>query len=224
LRNSNIVLHEFLTKIYKNGTLPDMLFLGVTVMNALENLKAKLKPGQVYRRADLEKLSRSVDRDVARLVDEGALLKVGSGLYQSPRLSRFGVLPASTDKLLTSFLKDDDYLVTSPNDYNSLGLGTTQLYNYQIVYNHKRHGRFELGGQLFEFHRKPRFPKKASPEFLLVDLLNNLGQLAEDRDAVLARARDKALEMDVKRLRSAVKNFAKVATRKLLEEALANAN
>jgi len=201
-----------------------MLFLGVTVMNALENLKAKLKPGQVYRRADLEKLSRSVDRDVARLVDEGALLKVGSGLYQSPRLSRFGVLPASTDKLLTSFLKDDDYLVTSPNDYNSLGLGTTQLYNYQIVYNHKRHGRFELGGQLFEFHRKPRFPKKASPEFLLVDLLNNLGQLAEDRDAVLARARDKALEMDVKRLRSAVKNFAKVATRKLLEEALANAN
>jgi len=193
-------------------------------MNALENLKAKLKPGQVYRRADLEKLSRSVDRDVARLVDEGALLKVGSGLYQSPRLSRFGVLPASTDKLLTSFLKDDDYLVTSPNDYNSLGLGTTQLYNYQIVYNHKRHGRFELGGQLFEFHRKPRFPKKASPEFLLVDLLNNLGQLAEDRDAVLARARDKALEMDVKRLRSAVKNFAKVATRKLLEEALANAN
>jgi hypothetical protein len=217
-------LHEFLTKIYKNGTLPDMLFLGVTVMNALENLKAKLKPGQVYRRADLEKLSRSVDRDVARLVDEGALLKVGSGLYQSPRLSRFGVLPASTDKLLTSFLKDDDYLVTSHNDYNSLGLGTTQLYNYQIVYNHKRHGRFELGGQLFEFHRKPRFPKKVSPEFLLVDLLNNLGQLAEDRDAVLARARVKALEMDVKRLRSTVKNFAKVATRKLLEEALANAN
>jgi len=193
-------------------------------MSALENFKSKLKPGQVYRRADLEKLSRSVDRDVAGLVHEGALVKIGSGLYQCPERSRFGVLPASTDKLLTSFLKDDDYLVTSPNDYNSLGLGTTQLYNYQIVYNHKRHGRFELGGQLFEFHRKPRFPKKASPEFLLVDLLNNLGQLAEDRDAVLARARDKAREMDAKRLRAAVKSFAKVATRKLLEEALANAN
>lgn len=193
-------------------------------MNALENVKTKLKPGQVYRRSDLEKMSRSVDRDVAGLVSEGTLVKVGSGLYQCPQHSRFGVLPASTDKLLTSFLKDDDYLVTSPNDYNALGLGTTQLYNYQIVYNHKRHGRFELGGQLFEFHRKPRFPKKATTEFLLVDLVNNLNQLAEDRDAVLARVRAKVSEMDTKRLKTAVHSFAKVATRKLFEEALANAN
>ena len=193
-------------------------------MNALENVKTKLKPGLVYRRSDLEKMSRSVDRDVAGLVSEGTLVKVGSGLYQCPQHSRFGVLPASTDKLLTSFLKDDDYLVTSPNDYNALGLGTTQLYNYQIVYNHKRHGRFELGGQLFEFHRKPRFPKKATTEFLLVDLVNNLNQLAEDRNAVLARVRAKVPEMDAKRLKTAVHSFAKVATRKLFEEALANAN
>ena len=193
-------------------------------MNALENVKKKLKPGQVYRRADLEKLSRSVDRDVAGLVSEGTLVKVGSGLYQCPQRSRFGVLPASTDKLLTSFLKDDDYLVTSPNDYNALGLGTTQLYNYQIVYNHKRHGRFELGGQLFEFHRKPRFPKKVTVEFLLVDLVNNLNQLAEDRDAVLARVRAKVPEMDAKRLSAAANNFAKVATRKFVEEAIASAH
>ncbi len=192
-------------------------------MRALEKVKSQLKPGQVYRRADLEKLSRSVDRDIASLVHEGALVKVGSGLYQCPQQSRFGLLPASTDNLISSFLKDDEYLLTSPNDYNALGLGTTQLYNYQIVYNHKRHGRFELGGQLFEFQRKPRFPKKATPEFLLVDLLNNLGHLAEDRDAVLARARARAQEMDANRLRAAVKSFAKVSTRKLLEEALADA-
>ena len=193
-------------------------------MTALENVKTKLKPGQMYRRSDLEKLSRSVDRDVAGLVSEGALVKVRQGLYQCPQRSRFGILPANTDKLLTSFLKDDDYLVTSPNDYNALGLGTTQLYNYQVVYNHKRHGRFELGGQLFEFQRKPRFPKKATVEFLLVDLVNNLDQLAEDRDAVLARVRAKVPEMDAKRLRAAAKSFAKIATRKLLEEALADAS
>jgi len=192
-------------------------------MKTLENVKAHLKPGQVYRRNDLGKWSRSVDRDVADLVNEGVLVKVRQGIYQCPQRSRFGVLPASTDKLLTSFLKDDDYLVTSPNDYNTLGLGTTQLYNYQVVYNHKRHGRFELGGQVFEFHRKPRFPKKATSEFLLVDLVNNLDHLAEDRDAVLARVRAKAGEMDVKRLRAAVKRFAKVATRKFFEEALADA-
>lgn len=193
-------------------------------MNALEKVKINLKPGQVYRRADLEKWSRSVDRDVAGLVNAGVLVKVSQGLYQCPQRSRFGILPADTSKLLTSFLKDDDYLVTSPNDYNSLGLGTTQLYNYQVVYNHKRHGRFELGGQVFEFHRKPRFPKKATAEFLLVDLVNNLDQLAEDREALFARVRAKVAEMDEKRLRAAVKRFAKVATRKFFEEVLAHAS
>ena len=192
-------------------------------MNALENFKTHLKPGQVYRRSDLEKWSRSVDRDVAGLVNEGVLVKVRQGLYQCPQRSRFGVLPASTDKLLTSFLKDDDYLLTSPNDYNALGLGTTQLYNYQVVYNHKRHGRFELGGQIFEFQRKPRFPKKVTPEFLLVDLVNNLDQLAEDRVAILARVRAKVAQMDAGRLCVAVKRFAKVSTRKFFE-AVANAS
>jgi hypothetical protein len=193
-------------------------------MNALESVKSHLKPGQVYRRSDLEKWSRSVDRDVAGLVNEGVLVKVSQGLYQFPRRSRFGLLPASTNNLLTSFLKDDDYLVTSPNDYNALGLGTTQLYNFQVVYNHKRHGRFELAGQVFEFHRKPHFPKKATSEFLLVDLVNNLNQLAEDREAVLIRVRTKAVEMDARRLRASVKKFGKVATRKFFEEVLADAN
>jgi hypothetical protein len=193
-------------------------------MKTLENVKIHLTPGQVYRRSDLEKWSRSVDRDVASLVDKGVLVKVSQGLYQYPQRSRFGVLPANTDKLLTSFLKDDDYLVTSPNDYNALGLGTTQLYNFQVVYNHKRHGRFELDGQVFEFHRKPRFPKKATSEFLLVDLVNNLNQLAEDREAVLNRVRIKSAEMDVRRLRATVKKFAKVATRKFFEGVLADAS
>ena len=58
---------------------------------------------------------------------------------------------------------------------------------------------------------------------MLVDLVNNLDQLAEDRDAVLARVRVKVPEMDARRLRAAVKSFAKVATCKLLEEALTNA-
>ena len=193
-------------------------------MKAFENVKIHLTPGQVYRRSDLEKWSRSVDRDVAGLVDKGVLVKVSQGLYQCPQRSRFGILPANTDNLLTSFLKDDDYLVTSPNDYNALGLGTTQLYNFQVVFNHKRHGRFELGGQVFEFHRKPRFPKKATSEFLLVDLVNNLDQLAEDRDAVLARVRGKVSEMDARRLRASVKKFAKVATRKFFEKVLNDAN
>ena len=192
-------------------------------MNKLESVKLRLRPGQVYRRSDFEKWSRSVDRDLQGLVRDGALVKVRQGLYQCPERSRFGLLPASPDKLVRTFLKDDDFLLTSPNDYNALGFGTTQLYNYQVVYNHKRHGRFELGGQIFDFHRKPRYPKKATTEFLLVDLVNNLEQLAEDRPAILVKLQAKLPEMDSKRLRSAIKLFAKVSTRKFFEKALGNA-
>ncbi|RYG31935.1 hypothetical protein EON81_21775, partial [bacterium] len=41
--------------------------------------------------------------------------------------------------------QDNRFLVTSPNAYNTLGVGTTQLYNKKTVYNHKRHGNFTLG-------------------------------------------------------------------------------
>lgn len=193
-------------------------------MHKLESVKSRLRPGQVYRRSDIAKWSRSVDRDLQGLVKDGALVKLRQGVYQCPERSRFGPLPPSPDKLVRTFLKDDDFLLTSPNDYNALGLGTTQLYNYRIVYNHKRHGRFELGGQIFEFRRKPRYPQKATVEFLLVDLVNNLGQLAEDRQAVLENLQAKlGAEVDMRRLRSAIKRFAKVSTRKFFEKALGDA-
>lgn len=70
-----------------------------------------------------------------------------------------------------------------------MGVGTTQLYNHRVVYNHKRHGRFTLGGMPFEFRRKPRCPRQLTEEFLLADLLNNLSELAENPAAVRERAR-----------------------------------
>jgi len=184
------------------------------------NLKSHLRPGCLYRRADLEKLSRSVDRELAELVSAQVLVKVRHGLYECPKSSRFGLLPPDPNKLVKTFLKDDDFLLTSPNDFNSLGFGTTQLSNFLVVYNHKRHGRFELGGQVFEFCMKPSYPKKATREFLLVEFINNLNHLAEDRDSVRSNVRAKLPEMCTKRLRSAVKKFSKVATRKFFEEIL----
>jgi hypothetical protein len=200
-----------------------MIFTGVNDMRKVENLKSHLRPGRLYRRSELEKWSRSVDRELAELVSAEVLVKVRHGLYECPKYSRFGLLPAAPDKLVKTFLKDDDYLLTSPNDYNALGFGTTQLYNYQVVYNHKRHGRFELGGQIFEFQMKSRYPKKATPEFLLVELVNNLERLAEDRNAILAKVRAKLPEISSKRLLTAVKRFSKVPTRKFFEEVLGNA-
>lgn len=184
-------------------------------MNNLNKLKAYLKRGNVYRRAELEQLSNAVDRDLGKLVAEGTLQKMSHGLYYYPKKSVFGVVPPAESDLVRAFLKDDVFLITSPNDYNALGVGTTQLYNKRIVYNHKRHGEFELGGRKFFFHLKPKFPKKLSEEFLLVDLVNNLDSLAEDKEAVLARVLEKAEKVDKAKLNRAVLDYAGVRAKKL---------
>ena len=117
------------------------------------------------------------------------------GLYACPKQTEFGKAPAADDKLVEAFLKDDRFLLASPNAYNGLGVGTTQLYDKTVVYNHKRHGNFALGGRMFEFRAKPSFPKTLSKEFLLVDLVNNLDRLAESKAEVLARVRERAASM-----------------------------
>lgn len=193
-------------------------------MKRLEQLKRHLRPGTVYRRSDLAQWSKSVDRHAKELVDEGALKKLQNGLYYCPKESLFGTVPASETELVRKFLKDDDFLLTSPNAYNRLGVGTTQLYNKTVVYNHKRHGTFELGGRQFEFRRKYKFPKKLTDEFLLVDLVNNLKTLAEDQGAVRARALKKAGQLESRKLKHAVKEYANTASKKYFEAVLANAS
>jgi len=189
-------------------------------MNRLKQFENKLEPGTVYRRAELAEWSNSVDRHLSALVEKGVLKKLRAGTYYYPKKSSFGEAPADTYELVKSFLKDDSFLLTSPNAYNKLGVGTTQLYNKFLVYNNKRHGMFELGNQKFEFRNKPGFPSEVSEEFLLVDLLNNLSQLAEDTELVKEKAREKARELDGNLLVSVARKFGKVATKKFVESAL----
>lgn len=189
---------------------------------ALE-LKKHLEPGGVYRREDLAQWSTSVDRHLRQLVSEGTLTKLATGLYAYPKLTVFGKAPAPDDKLVRAFLKDERFLVASPNAYNGLGVGTTQLYDQTVVYNHKRHGRFALGGRTFDFRVKPAFPKALSPEFLLVDLVNNLDQLAESKEEVLARVKARTASCDLPRLQRAVRDYGNVSTRKFFARALKQA-
>ena len=107
-----------------------------------------------------------------------------------PRKFEFGEAPADERELVKALLKTDRFVVTSPNAYNQLGLGTTQLYNKRVVYNQKRHGTFPLGNRMVTFERRFNVPRQLFPEFLLVDLVNELDQLAEDQDAVLSRVRE----------------------------------
>jgi hypothetical protein len=189
-------------------------------MSALNPLRKRLRPGQVYRRKDLARWSKAVDRHLAQLVEEGRLEKVSGGLYMVPRETRFGKAPAADEELVGAFLGDDRYLLVSPNAYNGLGVGTTQLYNAPVVYNRKRHGRLDLDGRPYEFRRRMSFPKTVSEEFLLVDLLHNLDRLAEDTDAVRERALARAEAMDAKRLSKAVHDYDSARVRRLLAPVL----
>ena len=189
-----------------------------SLRGAAAHLAGQLQAGRVYRREDLARLSTAVDRHLRALVATGKLKKLAQGLYHAPKQSSFGLLPPADEQVVGGFLRDKNFLVFSPSAYNAVGLGTTQLYNRTLVYNHKRHGVFRLGNRQFDFRMKPRFPKKLTPEFLYVDLLNNLEELAEDRDAVLHQARSKLASFDSARLQSAASSFGSVATRKRLQE------
>jgi hypothetical protein len=101
-------------------------------------------------------------------------------------------------------------------------VGTTQLYNKTVVYNHKQHGNFSLGGRKFEFRVKPSFPRKLTKEFLLVDLVNNLDRLAESKEDVLARVSKRTAACDTARLRRAVGNYGNVGAKKFFSNVLRN--
>lgn len=189
-------------------------------MDRVAELKQQLKPGRVYRREDLSKYSNAVDRHLAQLVAEGVLNKIAQGMYYYPKQTVYGPVPPEDEVLVRSFLKDDRFLLTSPNSYNALRLGTTQLYNKRVVYNHKRHGEVDLNGKKFFFHKTPYFPKKATTEFLLVDLVNHLDSLAEDREMVLKNMLSKAMTMDLNKLKYAVREYGHTKTKKLLEPVL----
>jgi uncharacterized protein DUF6088 len=192
----------------------------IAPMKQVDALRKHLKPGAVYRRGDLARWSNAVDRHLKELVAANVLTKLAGGLYAYPKETAFGKAPATDEKLVETFLKDRRFLLASPNAYNGLGVGTTQLYDKTVVYNHKRHGEFKLGGRKFAFRSKPHFPKSLTKEFLLVDLVNNLDQLAEAKSEVLDRVKERAASFDGRRLRRAVRDYGNVRTRKFFDGAL----
>ncbi|MCO4317818.1 hypothetical protein M8997_011555 [Phyllobacterium sp. 21LDTY02-6] len=190
-------------------------------MTRLDELKQHLVPGKVYRRADLTRWTSSVDRDLRKLLDAGELTKLSGGVYMRPKTTSFGRAPASDRDLVEAFLKGKRFLLLTPNAYNALGVGATQLYNEAVVYNRKRHGRFKLGSRVYDFRMKPEFPAISTKEFLLVDLVNNLKRLAEDESQVLERTRVVARELDQEALRQAAEDYGGVRAKKFFRDVLA---
>lgn len=192
-------------------------------MSKLTDLKTHLRAGQVYRRADLLAWTNAVDRHLRQLMDDGTLTKLSGGLYYCPKQTSFGAVPADDAKLVEKFLNDHRFLLTSPNAYNALGVGSTQLYNETVVYNHKRHGRFKLGNRTFDFRRKPYFSKTLSEAFLLVDLVNNVDRLAEEKAVMLDGVWKKAQNVDLKVLGRAVRDYGGMKAKKFFAPLLNHA-
>jgi hypothetical protein len=184
----------------------------------MKTLRQHIKPGDVYRRSDLEYFSTAIDRHLSQLVQDGTILRLSQGLYYAPQLSKFGAVPPSDNVLIERFLKDDEFLMISPNSFNSLGLGLTQLYNTTWVYNHKRKGEFRLNGKLFEFKLKSSFPTQITKEFLLVELLNSLDYLGENLDLVSLSSKIKDFDSGV--LIQMAQKYGSGRVRKILKSIL----
>ncbi|MDP3375474.1 MAG: hypothetical protein Q8S34_14835 [Hydrogenophaga sp.] len=182
---------------------------------ASSSVSQSWRAGRVFRRKDISSQSPSVDRELSRRLQTGQVCKAARGLYYVPKQTPFGPVPPEPSRLLAKFLDDKQFLVFNPSAYNTLGLGTTQLYNRTTVYNHKRHGTFTLAGFEFDFRQKRHFPQaaKVTREFLLVDMLNNIDTLAEDSATVLQRVQTKLATFDAAQLQAAARQYGTERTR-----------
>ena len=187
-------------------------------MSKADELKQHLQPGQVYRRSDLAKWSKAVDRNMQQLVQQGELQKLSGGVYYCPKTTAFGNVPPEDATLVRAFLKDDHFYIASLNSYNALGVGTTQLYNEQLVYNYRRDGQHTLNGRHFYFLKRPRFPSESTPEFLIVDLVNNIHLLDEDKERILRNVAGKARSMDQSQLMKTVDLYGGSRARSFFEK------
>ena len=181
-----------------------------------DNVLSHMKSGVVYRRVALLPYSNNLDRDLNTLINQNKLKRPAPGLYYKPKPSRFGLLPPSDEALVRAFLKKP-FLMYSWSDYNTLGLGLTQLYNQVVVYNTERHEEMTLGNRKFAFRRPNNsFPAQLTREFLLVDLLNNAKYLTEDVNCLESKIKTKLGEFDHTLLHQLAEQHGKVYTRKLI--------
>lgn len=144
----------------------------------------KLAPGRVYRTQEFKRWSSNPTRTAEQLVRSGDLTKLRNGLYYRPKLSKWGAVPPSRDEVLRSTLKGTPYLVTGSGAWNALGLGSTAVFPVPLVYNTKRSGEETIGSFRFAF-RRVRFPRRPTPEWFVVDLIQNRREAGLDVETLI---------------------------------------
>lgn len=188
-------------------------------------IQLELDPGRVYRTRDLAVWGANPTRLARRLVRGGQLVQLGHGIYAHPRFGRFGAVPPADEEIVRAFLNGGPYVMTGPERWNALGLGTTALFAKPLVYNTKRTGEFAFGGRRIQFQRIA-FPSEPSAEWFVVDLIEHADQAGVARDTLkagLAAAVERG-QFDRDRLVTMARRFGTRRTLLLVEQALAGAS
>lgn len=140
----------------------------------MPHLEPTLRSGRVYRTADLRAWSANPTRLAKALVRKGRLQPLAQGLFVHPKRGRFGAVPPTDEEVMRAFLHGTPFVFTGPEQWNAIGLGNTATFAVTLVYNLKRSGEFMLGGRRFLL-RRVRFPRRPTPEWYAVDLIENAG-------------------------------------------------
>lgn len=186
--------------------------------------KVNLIPGRVYRTEDLARWGANPTRLAARLVSEGRLQRLAFGLYFAPLSTKFGAAPPTVAELLRALLKGDEYVITGSERWNALGLGATAVSPVRLVYNRRRSGEFELAGHRLHL-RRVAFPARPTPEWYVVDLLENLSVAGVEAERVERRLGSAltAGRLDRAGLRAAAAVYGTQRTRELVERVVRGA-
>jgi len=182
--------------------------------------RGQLVPGRVYRTKDLATWGKNASRLAGRLERQGVLERLAQGLFVHPRIGRFGSIPPDDEELMRGFLEGAPFVITGPERWNALGLGSTAVFATRMVYNTKRSGEFRLGGGRFLL-RRVRFPAKPTPEWFAVDLLEHHDMAGVSLDTLaegLARAL-KAGNLRFGTLRKEAREYATARIQELIEQA-----
>jgi len=176
------------------------------------------RPGEVYRRQD-SRLVEGVDRHLKELVEEGRLpgrnrplsLPQGDGVRESA--------PGRCE-LVASFLKEHHFLLLRPTPTTASASGRRSFTTRRlsIIASGTENSRSADVCLIFGLSRS----RNSERGILLVDLVNNLDQLAESRDEVLTRFKQRVLTFDGARLERAAGDYGTVRTKKFFHRRFAN--
>ena len=139
----------------------------------------RLIDGRVYRTQELRRWSANPTRLAEQLVETGALTRLRHGLYYRPERSKWGPVPPRREELLRAALGDTPFLISGSSAWNPLGLGATAVFAAPLIYNTKYTGEREIAGQRFHL-RRVRFPRRPSPEWFVIDLIQHRAMAGVD--------------------------------------------